>query len=175
MNKIFKNIILLSAFCFLVIPNISYAEGVCICNFSKKDDNKIEFLSKQEVGSEQDVTNEVECEKYNKKSAKYITDSCVWISGSKALVADLDLDDLNQLSVSTPQALIGLVIKSVMGILGTITLVMIIYGGLIWMTSSGNSEKTKKARDIIIWASLGIVVIFASYAILNTILNIFAK
>ena len=174
MNKIFKNIILASAFCFLMIPNILQAAGYCECTITNKNLNASSSYFRVEKINK--VDNKEDCLKYDEFQDEF-SYSCKWYdeNSSESLLKDVPFNELNQLSVSTPQALIGIVIKSVMGILGTITLVMIIYGGFIWMTSSGNSEKTKKARDIIIWASLGIVVIFASYAILNTVLNIFAK
>ncbi|MCK4554394.1 hypothetical protein KAU19_05550 [Candidatus Parcubacteria bacterium] len=71
---------------------------------------------------------------------------------------------------TTPQALIGRIINAVLGIVGSIALAMFIYGGFTWMTSSGNSEKVQKGKDILIWAALGLVVIFASYALVNFVI-----
>lgn len=79
----------------------------------------------------------------------------------------------NPLSVSTPQLLIGTIINSVLGVVGSIALLMFIYGGLTWMTSGGSSEKVKKGRDIIVWSAIGLAVIFASYGLVRfVILNI---
>jgi len=78
-------------------------------------------------------------------------------------------------SITSPQALIGRIIDSVLGVVGSIALLMFVYGGLTWMTSSGNDEKVKKGRDIILWSAIGLVVIFMSYAltrfVLSTIVN----
>ncbi len=71
---------------------------------------------------------------------------------------------------TTPQALIGRIINAVLGIVGSIALAMFIYGGFTWMTSSGNSEKVQKGKDILIWAALGLVVIFASYALVKFVI-----
>ncbi|MCK4554059.1 hypothetical protein KAU19_03790 [Candidatus Parcubacteria bacterium] len=71
---------------------------------------------------------------------------------------------------TTPQALIGRIINAVLGIVGSIALAMFIYGGFTWMTSSGNSEKVQKGKDILIWAAIGLVVIFASYALVNFVI-----
>ncbi|MBL7053809.1 hypothetical protein ISS06_01220 [Patescibacteria group bacterium] len=64
------------------------------------------------------------------------------------------------------------IIKSVMGIIGVLALVMFIYGGLLWMTSGGNPEKIKKGRGAIVWAVLGMAFIFFSYAALAFILGV---
>jgi len=67
--------------------------------------------------------------------------------------------------------LVGSIIKYVSGILGVLALVMFIYGGLMWMTSGGASDKIKKGRDTLVWAVLGLALIFFSYALLDFILK----
>lgn len=71
----------------------------------------------------------------------------------------------------TPQIIIGNLIRAVLGIVGSIALLMFIIGGFTWMLAQGNTEKVKKAREIMIWAGLGLVVIFASYTIVNFIIK----
>jgi hypothetical protein len=77
----------------------------------------------------------------------------------------------NPLSVSTPQALIGKIINAVLGVVGSLALLMFVYGGLTWMTSSGSQEKVKKGRDIIVWSIIGLAIIFASYGLVRILLN----
>lgn len=79
----------------------------------------------------------------------------------------------NPLGVDSPQLLIGRVINAILGIVGSIALVMFIYGGLTWMISGGSAEKVKKGRDIIVWSAVGLIVIFISYGLVRfLILNI---
>lgn len=73
----------------------------------------------------------------------------------------------------TPSQIIGKVIKTVLGVIGAIALLMFVYGGLAWMTSGGSPEKIKKAQATLIWAVLGMVVIFASYAAVDFVLKAF--
>jgi hypothetical protein len=75
-------------------------------------------------------------------------------------------------SINTPTNLIGKVIFAVLGLTGVIALVMFIWGGLQWMTAAGNPEKVTKGRDTLMWAVLGLVIIFSSYAILSAVLNV---
>ncbi len=72
-------------------------------------------------------------------------------------------------NVLGPQELYGRLIFSFMGITGVIALLMFLVGGFQWMTAAGNAERVKKGRDTLMWAILGLVVIFSSYAILRTI------
>lgn len=52
---------------------------------------------------------------------------------------------------------------------GMILLVMLMWGGFMWMTSSGDPKKTEAARGAITSALLGLVLIVGSYVILNLI------
>lgn len=74
-------------------------------------------------------------------------------------------------SIETPQVLIGKLINSALGIVGSITLLMFVYGGFIWMTSSGSSDKIKKGKDIILWSAIGLAVIFSSYALVALVIK----
>jgi len=64
-------------------------------------------------------------------------------------------------------ALIGQVINAVLGIVGSLALLMFVYGGLLWMTAGGKDERVTQGKNVLIWATLGMVVIFASYAIVK--------
>ncbi|MBU4375127.1 pilin [Patescibacteria group bacterium] len=67
--------------------------------------------------------------------------------------------------------LIGRVINGALGIVGSIALVMFIYGGFTWMTAAGNAEQITKGKNIIVWAAIGLVVIFASYSLVNFVIE----
>lgn len=75
----------------------------------------------------------------------------------------------NPLGVTDVPTLIGRVIKAILGIVGSLSLLMFIYGGFIWMMSGGNEEKITQGKKTLLWATLGIVIIFSSYSILNWI------
>lgn len=60
---------------------------------------------------------------------------------------------------------LGKIVLAVMGVVGSIALVMFIYGGFTWMTSGGNSEQITKGKNIVIWAVLGLIIIFTAYAL----------
>lgn len=78
----------------------------------------------------------------------------------------------NPLGTTNISELIGRIIKEVLGVVGSLALLMFIFGGLTWMTSGGNEEKIKKGKGILIWAIMGIVIIFTSYSILNLVFKI---
>lgn len=65
----------------------------------------------------------------------------------------------------------GLVVKNVLGILGSITLLVFVYGGVMWLTSAGNPEKVKKGLYTMLYAIIGVFVIFSAYLILDLVIS----
>ncbi|MFZ4631640.1 MAG: pilin [Patescibacteria group bacterium] len=73
--------------------------------------------------------------------------------------------------VSSVQGLASNIINAIFGMIGSLALLMIIYGGLTWMTSGGNAENIKKGRDTVIWATIGLAFIFLSYALASVLIK----
>lgn len=69
------------------------------------------------------------------------------------------------------QEIAGVIINWALGIVGSIALLMFVAGGFIWLTSAGSPDKIKLGKGIIVWSVLGLVIIFASYAISRFILQ----
>ncbi|PIQ78575.1 hypothetical protein COV82_00205 [Candidatus Peregrinibacteria bacterium CG11_big_fil_rev_8_21_14_0_20_46_8] len=55
--------------------------------------------------------------------------------------------------------------------LGLLAVIMIIYGGFLYVGSAGNEENVNKAKKILMYAAIGILVIIVSFAFVNTILG----
>jgi len=71
--------------------------------------------------------------------------------------------------IKNPTQLYGRLIFAFMGMAGVVALLMFVIGGFQWMTAGGNAEKVKKGRDTLLWAVIGLILIFSSYAILRAI------
>jgi|GEM_PF-6570387 len=69
------------------------------------------------------------------------------------------------------QQLMGLIVNRFMGILGSITLVVFVYGGFMFLTAAGNDEKVKKGTSAMLYAAIGLFIIFGAYVILNMVLG----
>jgi len=74
-------------------------------------------------------------------------------------------------NVGSPQQFIGRIINSALGIVGSLALLMFIYGGFVWLTSAGSSDKVTKGKNILVWATIGLVVIFMSYGATKFVLD----
>lgn len=92
-------------------------------------------------------------------------------NGSGQTTVTLD----NPLSTDDVPTLIGQIIKAVLGVVGSLALVMFIYGGFTWMLSGGSTERITQGRNILIWAAVGLVVIFTSYALVSFVIESIAK
>lgn len=77
-------------------------------------------------------------------------------------------------NADTPNEVVANVIKSVLGIVGGITLLIFIYGGFLLLTSAGNETRVKTAKETLMWATLGLIVIFGSYGFAEAIFNALA-
>jgi len=71
----------------------------------------------------------------------------------------------------TPTQVAGTVIGAVFSLLGVIFFLLIFYGGIRWMLAQGNEQEVEKAKEIIIAACIGLVIVLAAYAITSFIGN----
>lgn len=55
------------------------------------------------------------------------------------------------------------IIKPLFALIGIIFLILIIYGGLLWMTGGGNTETIQKAKRVLVNSILGIFIILLAY------------
>lgn len=55
--------------------------------------------------------------------------------------------------------------------LGFVMVVMVIYAGVLYITAAGNEDNVGKAKKILLYCVIGVVLIFISYAFVNTILG----
>ncbi len=55
--------------------------------------------------------------------------------------------------------------------LALIAMIFVIYAGFLYVTSMGNDEQAKKAKNIIVWVVVGIIVIMIAYALVNTLIT----
>jgi hypothetical protein len=61
------------------------------------------------------------------------------------------------------------IINFVLYFLGLVATIMVIYGGFLYITSQG--EDTDKAKKVLMYAAIGIVIILISFALVNTLLT----
>jgi hypothetical protein len=81
------------------------------------------------------------------------------------------VDDELGLAVADPRvAAIGLV-ELLMTFLGIIAVIIILYGGFMWMTAAGNDDRVSTAKKIISAGVIGLVIILAAFLIVNFVVD----
>lgn len=73
----------------------------------------------------------------------------------------------NPLKANSVPELARNVIQGLLGVAGAIALFYLVWGGITWMTSQGNTDRIKKGKDTIVWAIFGLAAIFFSYVVLD--------
>jgi len=92
----------------------------------------------------------------------------LFISFQKA-IAVTTIGVPNPISSTSFSILIGKVLEWVLGLSGSVALFMLIVGGIMYITSTGDEQKIATAKKIITWTVLGLIVILASYSIIVVI------
>jgi hypothetical protein len=103
------------------------------------------------------------------------------VSTVHAINLNTELDNVNKdnaLGAGGPDALtntVGSLIQTFLGILGIVFLVLTIYAGFTWMTAAGDSKKVDSAKNILISAVVGLVVLLSAYAISSFVIDNLSK
>src|SRR3990172_343812 len=79
----------------------------------------------------------------------------------------------NVLCSFTPTDVVGVLVSTLFIIAIVVALFYLIFGGFKWLTSGGDKGAVQAAREHIIAAIIGLVIIFLSYFILNILLQFF--
>jgi hypothetical protein len=60
---------------------------------------------------------------------------------------------------------VGTVVKGILGLTGTIFLLLTVYAGILWMTAQGSEEQVQKSMDIIKTCAIGLAITLSAYSI----------
>lgn len=67
--------------------------------------------------------------------------------------------------------IVGNIINVVLGLLGIISVVIILYGGFLIMTSGGKEDQIEKGKKTLLNAVIGLIIIMSSFAIAQFVIN----
>lgn len=67
-------------------------------------------------------------------------------------------------------ALVGKIVRTILGLTGIIFLLIIVAAGDLWITSAGNEEKIGQARGMLFNAVIGLGITFAAYIAADTLI-----
>lgn len=70
-----------------------------------------------------------------------------------------------------PRDTVASLIRVVMGFLGTIAVLLILFGGFKWMMAQGNQDKVDEAKKLLIAGVVGLIIILSAYGIATYVIE----
>jgi hypothetical protein len=70
-----------------------------------------------------------------------------------------------------PQQIAAGVINILMGFLGLVAVVIILFGGFKWMTAAGNEDKIEEAKKLLVAGIIGLVIILSAWGIATFVID----
>lgn len=67
--------------------------------------------------------------------------------------------------------IIGNIVQILIAVTGIVSVIMIVIGGITYATSAGDPSQTKRGKDTVIYAVVGLVVAIMAYAIVGFVLG----
>ena len=77
-------------------------------------------------------------------------------------------DAADQLAIAPT---VTLILQYVLGFLGLVAVIIIIIGGVKWMTSGGDEKKVKSAQQTILAGAIGLIIILSAWVIVKLVLG----
>ena len=74
-------------------------------------------------------------------------------------------------SIDGDNGLIKTVVNVLLWAVGILSVIMIIFSGLRYITSAGDASKTKSAQSTLIYSVVGLIVAIMAWAIVNMVIN----
>jgi len=90
-------------------------------------------------------------------------------AGNEALGAAVEGSDIA--NAGSLQGLIANGINVLLGFLGILFLILVLYAGFLYLTAQGSDEPVKKAKKLLTTSIIGLVIIIAAYAISGYVLG----
>lgn len=63
------------------------------------------------------------------------------------------------------------IIRTALGVLGTVDLAIILYAGFLWMTAGGNEDKVSEAKKWLYGSVVGMAIILSAYSVTSYVIN----
>lgn len=79
-------------------------------------------------------------------------------------------DDLKNKTISSPGGLIATIGNILLWLVGILSVIFLIWGGIRYITSAGDANKVTAAKNTIVYAIVGLVVAIFAYALVNFVI-----
>ncbi len=100
-------------------------------------------------------------------------------SGAISAINNTCSDPLNANTVicksqnDSVNTIIKAVVNTLLFLIGVAAVIVIIFGAITYTASGGEADAIKRAKNMILYAVVGLVIAFSAYAIVNWVLKVF--
>jgi hypothetical protein len=84
--------------------------------------------------------------------------------------ADTVCNNRNKQDVNS---LIGVLVNTLLFVVGTLSVIMIIVSGIFYVTSTGDAGKVAKAKNTLMYAIVGLVIALIAFVLVNWVFRLF--
>ena len=114
-----------------------------------------------------------------KKMAVFLA-SLVWVVsflavpamvGAQSDVFGLSYGEATGLGQQDPRETAANIIRAALGVLGIVAVVIVLWGGVLWMTAGGSEERVGKAKKILFAGLIGLIIILSAFALTQFVVN----
>lgn len=88
--------------------------------------------------------------------------------------AECECRDTGNCSLSDMMQIFVNISVFILGISGSVALLVFVYGGWLWITAAGHEKKLEKGKEAMAKAVIGLAIIFGAYAFINFIIAMIA-
>lgn len=99
------------------------------------------------------------------------SDTYSGLSGAQSGLTDVGSTLDSSATGATLPEMIGNIINVLLGVLGIVFVVLVVYSGFLYLTDAGSDEGIKKAKKILRTSVMGLVLIVAAYAIADYVIS----
>ena len=96
-------------------------------------------------------------------------DAALW--GGKKEDIQQSMPAIAAAETKDPRAIIGAAINVLMGFLGIIAVLIILFGGFKWMTAQGADDKIDEAKKLLAAGIIGLIIIMSAWAIATFVMD----
>lgn len=87
----------------------------------------------------------------------------------------IEFGESTGLTATDPRVVIANIIRVILGFLGIISVLLILYGGFLYMTAAGREEQVDKAKNVLRSAVIGLIIIMSAFGIATFIISSLAS
>lgn len=119
------------------------------------------FLTAQPVAAQTDVESGYQ---------SILQNGLIFANMPECTATECPCRDSGQCSLDQVMQIFVNISTAILGIIGSIVLLMFVYGGVIWITSEGDASRVNQGKQTVVNAVIGLALVLGAYAIMTFVI-----